>query len=45
MDVEERIEISDRHSIEWGTVTWSDTAGSIRNRYDTESGRFSPREL
>jgi len=43
MDVEERIEISDRHSIEWGTATWSDTAGSIRNRYDTESGRFSPR--
>jgi len=43
MDVEDRIEISDNHAIEWGTATWSDTAKSIRNRYDTESGRFSPR--
>lgn len=42
MDVEDRIEISDKHSIEWGTATWSDTDKSIRNRYDTESG-FSPR--
>lgn len=42
MDVEDRIEIDDKHSIEWGTATWSDTARSIRDRYDTESG-FSPR--
>ena len=42
MDVEDSIEIDDSHSIEWGTATWSDTARSIRNRYDTESG-FSPR--
>jgi hypothetical protein len=41
MNVEDRIDISAHHSIEWGTASWSDSARSIRNRYDTDSG-FSP---
>ncbi|WP_263820012.1 hypothetical protein [Salinibacter sp.] len=42
MDVQDRLKISDTHSIEWGKASWDDKEKSIRNRYDTESGRFTP---
>jgi hypothetical protein len=29
------------HSIEWGEATWDKTDFSIRNRYDSTSGRFN----
>jgi hypothetical protein len=43
MDVEEKVDIEEGHSIEWGKASWSDEAFSVRNRYETSSGGFSPR--
>ncbi len=43
MDVTNSIEISDGHTIEWGRSTWDHEAVSIRNRYRTATGGFSPR--
>lgn len=43
MNVQDCLKISDTHSIEWGTASWDDDDEmSIRNRYDTDDGRFTP---
>ncbi len=43
MDVINSIEIGDGHRIEWGHSTWDPQAISIRDRYPTATGGFSPR--
>lgn len=43
MNVTDRLEISDGYSIEWGEATWDQSDASVRNRYETASGGFSPR--
>lgn len=43
MDVTERIVLSATRSLEFGAATWDATKLSVRNRYDNEDGRFSPR--
>lgn len=43
MDVTERIQITDLRSLEFGAATWNAEQLSVRNRYDNEGGRFSPR--
>ncbi len=42
MEVEEVISVEDGHSIEFGVSTWHKGSKSIRNRYVTQSGGFSP---
>jgi hypothetical protein len=42
MDVLEVIDLSGGHSIEFGKSTWDKDSQSIRNRYLTPSGGFSP---
>lgn len=42
MNVEEQVDIEEGYSIEWGTSSWSDNALSVRNRYETSTGGFSP---
>jgi hypothetical protein len=42
MDVDEHVDIEDGYSIEWGTSSWSDHSLSVRNRYETSTGGFSP---
>lgn len=41
MKVKDSIKISGKHSIEWGDATWDEKDVSIRNRYNTDSGRFN----
>ena len=41
MKVTERLDIENRHSIEWGNATWDNNDISVRNRYDTDDGRFN----
>lgn len=43
MNVKEKtaVNINNNHSIEWGDATWDGNDKSIRNRYDTSSGRFN----
>lgn len=41
MKVEDKISTSSYHSIEWGSATWSEDERSIRNRYNTDSGKFN----
>ena len=43
MNVQDSIPLDERHSIEWGGATWDEADPSIRNRYATASGGFSPR--
>ena len=43
MNVQDSTPIKDGHSIEWGGATWDETDLSVRNRYATASGGFSPR--
>nr|CAP47606.1 putative integron gene cassette protein [uncultured bacterium] len=45
MEVRRTIDLGDGHSIEVGTPTWDDsgTQTSIRSRYPTANGGFSPR--
>lgn len=43
MNVEKHVDLGDGHSIEVGASTWSSTSRSVRNRYQTASGGFSPR--
>ncbi len=42
MDVTNSMEIGGGHIIEWGRSTWDPEAVSIRNRYPTATGDFSP---
>jgi hypothetical protein len=41
MKVNDSIKVSDNHSIEWGGATWDETDFSIRNRYNTDTGKFN----
>jgi|SRR6185312_15229093 len=43
MKVEKRINLGNGHSIEFGKATWNEDSISIRNRYPTSTGGFSPR--
>lgn len=41
MNVKEKTPVNNNHSIEWGEATWNSNDKSIRNRYDTNSGKFN----
>ncbi len=41
MKTEKVMKIDERHSIEWGKSTWDENEYSIRNRFNTEEGRFN----
>lgn len=43
MEVEHSTEVVDGHSVEIGKATWSPKDRSVRDRYQTASGGFSPR--
>lgn len=43
MKVEKTIELGNGHKIEFGKATWNASATSLRNRYPTSKGGFSPR--
>lgn len=43
MKVEKTIELGNGHRIEFGKATWDEDSVSIRNRYPTSTGGFSPR--
>lgn len=43
MDVQHAQNLGAGHSIELGRATWDNSARSIRNRYATAGGGFSPR--
>lgn len=42
MNVRDMIDLGDDHHIEIGDATWDDSEISIRNRYPTSNGGFSP---
>jgi hypothetical protein len=42
MKVEQNINLGNGHSIEIGAATWDSKDRSVRNRYQTASGGFSP---
>ena len=41
MNVNDKFQISEDHSIEWGDATWNNDDFSIRNRFNTGSGKFN----
>ncbi len=43
MKVEKTIDLGNGHKIEIGSSSWDVTKKSIRNRYPTSNGGFSPR--
>ena len=43
MEVRESINLGNGHLIEIGGATWDKNATSVRNRYPTSTGGFSPR--
>ena len=43
MQITKSKDLSDGHLIEIGKATWDDTQTSVRNRYPTKTGGFSPR--
>ncbi len=43
MNVRKTIELEDGHKIEFGDATWDEDVKSVRNRYPTSTGGFSPR--
>ena len=43
MNVQHQRNLNAGHLIELGEATWDPTARSIRNRYPTSTGGFSPR--
>jgi len=43
MKVTDTVRIDERHSIEFGRATWNDTDLSVRDRWTTSTGGFSPR--
>jgi hypothetical protein len=44
MEVHHRVLLEPGHSIELGQSSWDETEESVRNRYTTASGGFSPRQ-
>lgn len=42
MDVEHVKELDEGHTIEIGAATWNSNDRSVRNRYQTSTGGFSP---
>jgi hypothetical protein len=42
MEVHDTVDRGDGHLIEFGAATWDPKATSVRNRYPTSSGGFSP---
>jgi len=42
MNVQEVIDLGEGHVIEFGEATWDDQQPSVRNRYPTTTGGFSP---
>lgn len=42
MKVEKSIDLGSGHKIEIGSSSWDDSKKSIRNRYPTSTGGFSP---
>jgi len=42
MRVKDSVPMGNGHSIEFGEATWDPSTQSVRNRYDTPNGRFSP---
>ncbi len=43
MNVERTIDLGNGHKIEFGIATWDEDSTSVRNRYPTSTGGFSPR--
>lgn len=43
MNVKKEIDLGSGHKIEFGEATWDNTKISVRNRYLTSTGGFSPR--
>ena len=43
MNVRETVNLGNGHRIEIGDATWNETQTSVRNRYPTANGGFSPR--
>jgi hypothetical protein len=43
MQVQDEIDLGDGHRIEFGHSTWNPDEISVRNRYPTSTGGFSPR--
>jgi hypothetical protein len=41
MNVNDKIQVSPNHSIEWGEATWDSNDFSVRNRYNTDTGKFN----
>ena len=41
MKIKDKFEIDASHSIEWGDATWNNEDFSIRNRFQTEGGKFN----
>lgn len=41
MNVADKLVIDSNHSIEWGESTWDEDDFSIRNRFDSDEGRFN----
>jgi hypothetical protein len=41
MNVSDKLVIDNNHSIEWGDATWDEDDFSIRNRFDSDEGRFN----
>ncbi len=43
MKVTDSVRLDERHSIEFGYSTWDETSMSVRDRWATSTGGFSPR--
>lgn len=43
MNVKKTIDLGSGHKIEFGEASWDNSKISIRNRYPTSTGGFSPR--
>ena len=43
MKVTDSVRLDERHSIEFGYATWDGTSMSVRDRWATSTGGFSPR--
>ena len=43
MDVHDTVDLGEGHLIEFGQATWDAAQTSVRNRYPTSTGGFSPR--
>jgi hypothetical protein len=43
MHVKKVIDLGNDHKIEFGAATWDKNSVSVRNRYPTSTGGFSPR--